>query len=185
MDFFAAAAYFAPVVLGFPDNGRTTLDGIHYVYGEKLEDSQFRNDPVNPMRESNLVKILAVQTRRPVTNVSWREYAEGRRLRGLLGIACHIVHRGGHLVHGGGDLLGLFFLAADFDIRLLGHAGQRLGRAGQLLNPSLQPANHVAQATAHLLHRLHQLAHLVLSAHLHAPTEIPCGNLPGHGNHAA
>ena len=75
---------FAPVVLGFPDNGRTTLDGIHYVYGEKLEDSQFRNDPVNPMRESNLVKILAVQTRRPVTNVSWREYAEGRRLRGLI-----------------------------------------------------------------------------------------------------
>ena len=75
---------FAPVVLGFPDNGRTTLDGIHYVYGEKLEDSQFRNDPVNPMRESNLVKILAGQTRRPVTNVSWREYAEGRRLRSLI-----------------------------------------------------------------------------------------------------
>ena len=65
---------FAPVVLGFPDNGRTTLDGIHYVYGVKLEESQFRNDPVNPMRESDLVKILSAQTKRPVCSVSWREY---------------------------------------------------------------------------------------------------------------
>lgn len=75
---------FAAVVLGFPDNGRTTLGGIHYVHGVRLEESQFRNDPVNPMRESSLVKILAGQTRRPVTNVSWREYAAGRRLRSLI-----------------------------------------------------------------------------------------------------
>lgn len=73
----ASGENFAPVVLGFPDNGRTTVDGIHYVYGVKLEDSQFRNDPVNPMRESDLCKILSAQTKRPVSSVNWREYEKG------------------------------------------------------------------------------------------------------------
>ncbi len=73
----ACGENFAPVVLGFPDNGRTTLDGIHYVYGVKLEESQFRNDPVNPMRESDLCKILSAQTQRPVCSVNWREYEKG------------------------------------------------------------------------------------------------------------
>lgn len=81
----AVGETFAPVVLGFPDNGRTTLDGIHYVYGTPLAESQFRKDPVNPMRESDLTKILSAQTRRPVCSVSWREYEKGdASLRALL-----------------------------------------------------------------------------------------------------
>jgi uncharacterized protein YgbK (DUF1537 family) len=62
----ALEASFAIVVLGFPKNGRTTLDGIHYVHGKKLEESEFRNDPVHPMHESNLVHILQSQTTRRV-----------------------------------------------------------------------------------------------------------------------
>lgn len=57
---------FMVVVLGFPKNGRTTVDGIHYVHGRKLEESEFRNDPVHPMRRSDLVGILQAQTRRKV-----------------------------------------------------------------------------------------------------------------------
>lgn len=38
---------FAVVVLGFPKNGRTTVDGIHYVHGKRLEDSEFRHDPIH------------------------------------------------------------------------------------------------------------------------------------------
>jgi uncharacterized protein YgbK (DUF1537 family) len=57
---------FAVVVLGFPKNGRTTVDGIHYVHGKRLEDSEFRNDPIHPMRRSNLVEILQSQTKRKV-----------------------------------------------------------------------------------------------------------------------
>lgn len=53
---------FAVVILGFPKNGRTTINGIHYVHGVKLEESEFRNDPVHPMRQSNLVDILSAQT---------------------------------------------------------------------------------------------------------------------------
>lgn len=57
---------FAVVVLGFPDNGRRTVNSIHYVHGTELKDSQFRNDPVHPMTESNLVDILQKQTVRKV-----------------------------------------------------------------------------------------------------------------------
>lgn len=62
----ALEASFGIVVLGFPKNGRTTLNGIHYVHGKKLEESEFRNDPVHPMRSSNLVDILQSQTDRRV-----------------------------------------------------------------------------------------------------------------------
>ena len=54
----------AVVVLGFPKNGRTTVDGIHYVHGKKLEDSEFRRDPIHPMSRSDLVGILQSQTKR-------------------------------------------------------------------------------------------------------------------------
>jgi uncharacterized protein YgbK (DUF1537 family) len=57
---------FAVVVLGFPKNGRITVDGIHYVHGKKLEDSEFRHDPIHPMTRSNLVDILQSQTKRKV-----------------------------------------------------------------------------------------------------------------------
>ncbi len=61
---------FAIVVLGFPKNGRTTVDGIHYVHGKKLVDSEFRRDPIHPMRRSDLVGILQSQTKRKVALVT-------------------------------------------------------------------------------------------------------------------
>jgi uncharacterized protein YgbK (DUF1537 family) len=57
---------FAVVVLGFPKNGRTTVDGIHTVHGKRLEESEFRNDPIHPMTRSSLVEILQSQTKRTV-----------------------------------------------------------------------------------------------------------------------
>lgn len=68
---------FAVVVLGFPKNGRQTINGVHYVRGVKLEESEFRNDPVHPMRRSNLVEILQAQTRRSVGLIDHRVVAQG------------------------------------------------------------------------------------------------------------
>lgn len=76
---------FAVVVLGFPDNGRTTLHGIHYVHGVKLEDSQFRSDPVHPMTKSSLQEILQAQTKRRVDHIFYEAYADGAEaVRALL-----------------------------------------------------------------------------------------------------
>ena len=66
----ALALEFAVVVLGFPKNGRTTVDGIHYVQGKKLEDSEFRHDPIHPTQRSDLVGILGSQTKRKVALVT-------------------------------------------------------------------------------------------------------------------
>ena len=57
---------FVLVVAGYPDNGRTTIDGVHYVNGVELRNSSLSKDPVNPMTESNLVEILKKQTKRKV-----------------------------------------------------------------------------------------------------------------------
>jgi uncharacterized protein YgbK (DUF1537 family) len=59
-------AAFAVVVLGFPRNGRLTIDGVHYVHGQRLEESPFRDDPIHPTTRSDLVGILQAQTRRRV-----------------------------------------------------------------------------------------------------------------------
>ncbi len=50
------------VVLGFPRNGRTTVHGIHYVNGVRLEDTMFRFDPIHPMTQSDLKAILSGQS---------------------------------------------------------------------------------------------------------------------------
>lgn len=68
---------FAVVILGFPKNGRTTVNGIHYVHGVKLEDSEFKHDPVHPVQQSNLVDILSAQTWRAVGLIDHTVVAQG------------------------------------------------------------------------------------------------------------
>lgn len=68
---------FAVVVLGFPKNGRTTIKGQHYVHGKKLADSEFRQDPVHPMLQSDLVEILQAQTNRKVALVDHEKVEQG------------------------------------------------------------------------------------------------------------
>lgn len=68
---------FAVVVLGFPDNGRTTLHSLHYVFGTLLEESQFSRDPVHSMNRSDLRVILGSQTSRPVGAIHYEVYDRG------------------------------------------------------------------------------------------------------------
>lgn len=68
---------FAVIVLGFPKNGRVTRNGIHYVHGTPLEYSEFRNDPMHPMNQSNLIDILQGQTTRRVASISYEVIQQG------------------------------------------------------------------------------------------------------------
>lgn len=65
------------VIAGFPKNGRTTVDGIHYVYGTRLEESQFKNDPIHPMNTSSLTEIMHKQTSRKIELISWKDLDQG------------------------------------------------------------------------------------------------------------
>jgi uncharacterized protein YgbK (DUF1537 family) len=68
---------FGLVVLGFPKNGRLTLDGIHFVHSKPLAESEFRNDPIHPMHRSSLTDILCAQTQRRVSTLDQRVIAQG------------------------------------------------------------------------------------------------------------
>ncbi|MDR7869816.1 MAG: four-carbon acid sugar kinase family protein [Tissierellaceae bacterium] len=46
---------FAPA---FPDIGRITKDGIHYVNGNRIVETEFSRDPIKPVLEDNVQKLL-------------------------------------------------------------------------------------------------------------------------------
>ncbi len=51
----------APAV---PRNGRTTVDGICYVHGVPLDETEFAKDPFSPVESSDIREIIAKQTSR-------------------------------------------------------------------------------------------------------------------------
>lgn len=61
------------VIAGFPKNGRTTVGGIHYLNGKRLDESELINDPVHPTNEPSLLKIIAKQSDRKSVNFSQNE----------------------------------------------------------------------------------------------------------------
>lgn len=79
---------FMVISLAFPKNGRQTLHGTHIVHGKLLECSEFANDPVHPMRQSNLVTILQDQTQRKVGLIDIALVREGKeKLKTALAVA--------------------------------------------------------------------------------------------------
>ena len=52
-------------------------DGVHYVYGTRLEDSQFRTDPIHPMDISFLPDIMSRQTDRKIRQITWEDLDKG------------------------------------------------------------------------------------------------------------
>lgn len=74
----ALEAEFMVISLAFPKNGRQTVHGIHTVHGTRLECSEFANDPVHPMRTSDLVAILQNQTKRKVGLIDLAVVRQGR-----------------------------------------------------------------------------------------------------------
>ncbi len=62
----ALAADFTVATPAYPRNGRTVYLGNLFVGGVPLAESGMRDHPLTPMRDSNLVRVLAAQTARPV-----------------------------------------------------------------------------------------------------------------------
>ncbi|MBA2941137.1 four-carbon acid sugar kinase family protein [Paenibacillus sp. CGMCC 1.16610] len=57
---------FAVVAPAFPTIGRTTLQGVHYLNGVPVSETEIANDPKCPVKESDLVKLFASQSNRKV-----------------------------------------------------------------------------------------------------------------------
>jgi uncharacterized protein YgbK (DUF1537 family) len=53
----------------FPEMGRTTRDDIHLVHGTPVDQTEIARDPLTPVKDSRLSKIIASQSRYPVGRV--------------------------------------------------------------------------------------------------------------------
>lgn len=62
----AVGAQRAVVVPSMPANGRTVYQGHLFVHDQLLSESPMRNHPLNPMQDSNVVRLLQAQTSRTV-----------------------------------------------------------------------------------------------------------------------
>ena len=64
-------------VPAFPEMGRTTRDGIHYVEGIPIAESAFGSDPLSPIRDSAIVDVIrrtskiAARSARLGADVNW------------------------------------------------------------------------------------------------------------------
>ncbi|WP_285114905.1 3-oxo-tetronate kinase [Leifsonia sp. fls2-241-R2A-40a] len=68
------------VTVGTPSTpcaGRTQYQGVLFVDGVPLAESPMRDHPLTPMRDSNLVRLLAQQTPAPVGLVRWDDVRRG------------------------------------------------------------------------------------------------------------
>ncbi len=61
----------------FPENGRTVYLGHLFVGGELLSESSMRDHPLTPMRDANLVRVLAGQTKLKVGLVPYTTVKRG------------------------------------------------------------------------------------------------------------
>ncbi|HVE51538.1 MAG TPA: 3-oxo-tetronate kinase [Casimicrobiaceae bacterium] len=67
----ALGASFTIACPAFPVNRRTIYNGHLFVGDALLSDSPMRDHPLTPMRDANLVRVLARQTKRKVGLVAW------------------------------------------------------------------------------------------------------------------
>ncbi len=61
----------------FPETGRTVYQGHLFVWSQPLHESPLKDHPLNPMRDSNLVRVLERQSRTRVGLVDWQTVVQG------------------------------------------------------------------------------------------------------------
>ena len=72
-----------PFVPAFPQIGRTTAGGVHYIDGVPVSESVFGRDPFEPVRHSEIRELIACQSRLPVHTAAPGQRPKGDQ-RGIL-----------------------------------------------------------------------------------------------------
>jgi uncharacterized protein YgbK (DUF1537 family) len=68
---------FVIIAPAFPQNGRKVINGIHYLNGHKLEDTEVANDPKTPVKDSYISRLIETQSNRRVEHLTLRELDQG------------------------------------------------------------------------------------------------------------
>ena len=92
-DALAARAGAVPLVCpAFPRNRRTVYRGHLFVGDDRLDESPLKDHPLNPMRDSSLVRTLARQSARPVGLIPLETVEEG--VDAVLALAARLAAEG-------------------------------------------------------------------------------------------
>jgi len=70
-------ARLAIICPAFPANGRSIYQGYLFVGAVPLHESSMKDHPLTPMRDSNLMRLMAAQTKAPVSHVDYATVLAG------------------------------------------------------------------------------------------------------------
>ncbi|TSB48394.1 four-carbon acid sugar kinase family protein [Alkalicoccobacillus porphyridii] len=68
---------FVFIAPSYPDQGRQIIQGIHYVHGVKLAETEFAKDPKTPVTESYIPQLVETQTEKKVGLLSRQDLQLG------------------------------------------------------------------------------------------------------------
>ena len=68
----------AAVAPAFPLYGRTTVAGIHYLHGQRIDATEFASDPQSPVKDADVLRVFAAQSKRTVGHVALDSVRQGR-----------------------------------------------------------------------------------------------------------
>lgn len=137
----------ALVCPAFPETGRTIYRGHLFVGDALLSDTHMRSHPLTPMTDSNLMRVLARQSRRKVGLIPWSVVHRGpQAIREALAALARSGH--GYAVADAiedSDLVALGHAVADLPL-LTGGSGIAMGLPDNFRAAGLMPAQTDAQA---------------------------------------
>ncbi len=67
------------IVPAFPSNKRITRDGMVYIKGELLAETEISDDPKTPVRESFIPKIISQQTDKSIGIINFNDVRAGKQ----------------------------------------------------------------------------------------------------------
>lgn len=62
-----------PFVPAFPETGRTTLGGIHFVHKVPIAETEFSRDPLSPIQTSSITEVVQAQGKLKATSMRLRD----------------------------------------------------------------------------------------------------------------
>lgn len=61
----------------YPSNGRQVINGNHYLNGKLLHETEIANDPLMPVKESNIPKLLNLQLNEEIGLITYKDINSG------------------------------------------------------------------------------------------------------------
>lgn len=68
---------FVFIAPAFPKTGRQVIDGIHFLNGKQLHETEVAKDPKTPVTDSQIARLIQKQAKREVGHLSYKDLEKG------------------------------------------------------------------------------------------------------------